>query len=350
MSIQMTHRATPETTSTAPFPEVAAPVLERVQSTIISWFESSARDLPWREPGTSAWAVLVSEIMSQQTPVSRVEPRWREWMETWPTPADLAAAPTAEVLHRWDRLGYPRRALRLQEAAAVIAEDFDNVVPETAEELEKLPGIGSYTAAAVASFAHGRRTTVLDTNVRRVLIRLFAGRERPTTSPGKKETAWAAGFVPEQDHVKWNAGVMEFGALVCAARNPDCASCPLQDVCTWYRLGRPASATKPKTQKWAGTDRQLRGAIMDALKTAHTNDEQNRRISIDLFTTSVTALDPELVESLDDATAAAVARVRELSADAGRISRLIRDLVTDGLAQEIDGELALPQQTSVRGT
>lgn len=341
----MTHRSGLETNapgSAAPFPEVAEPVLRRVQTTIISWFSTSARELPWREPGTSAWAVLVSEIMSQQTPVARVEPRWREWMEVWPTPADLAAAPTAEVLHRWDRLGYPRRALRLQEAARVIAEELDNAVPTTAEELERLPGIGSYTAAAVASFAHGRRTTVLDTNVRRVLIRLFAGRERPTASPGRKETAWAAGFVPEREHVQWNAGVMEFGALICTARNPDCAACPLQDVCAWYRLGRPASATKPKTQKWAGTDRQLRGAIMDVLKTAHTADDRRQGVSVDLLTTSVTELDPEFFASLDEPTAAAVARVRELSADSDRIARLISDLVSDGLAREVDGRLALP--------
>ena len=156
MSIQMTHRAGPESNlsgSSSTFPEVAEPVLRRVQDTIIAWFDEAARDLPWRHPNTSAWAILVSEIMSQQTPVSRVEPRWRAWMDQWPTPADLAVAPTAEVLHAWDRLGYPRRALRLQEAAEVIATDLDNEVPETTDELERLPGIGSYTAAAVSSFA-----------------------------------------------------------------------------------------------------------------------------------------------------------------------------------------------------
>ncbi len=345
MSNQMTHRVGLESNahrSAAPFPEVAEPLVRRVQTTITSWFSSAARDLPWREADTSAWAVLVSEIMSQQTPVARVEPRWREWMEAWPTPADLAAAPTADVLHRWGRLGYPRRALRLQEAARVIAEDLDNVVPTTVEELERLPGIGSYTAAAVASFAHGRRTTVLDTNVRRVLVRLFAGRERPTASPGRKETDWAARFVPEDDHVRWNAGVMEFGALICTARSPDCAACPLRDICTWYRLGRPASATKPKIQKWTGTDRQLRGAIMDVLKTAHAADARPAGVRVDLFTTSVTELDPEFVEELDEPTAAAVARVRELSADRERIARLISDLVADGLAGKVDGRLALP--------
>ena len=343
----MTHRAGPETNpsgSSAVFPEVTEPVLRRVQDTIIAWFEEAARDLPWRHPNTSAWAILVSEIMSQQTPVARVEPRWHDWLDRWPTPADLAAAPTAEVLHAWDRLGYPRRALRLQEAAEVIAAELDNQVPETSEELERLPGIGSYTAAAVSSFAFGRKTTVLDTNVRRVLIRLFAGRERPTTSPGRRETAWAADFVPEDMHVEWNAGVMEFGALVCTARSPDCPACPLQDICTWNQSGRPTSVTKPKTQKWAGTDRQLRGAIMDVLKAAHVAGDDQGGVGLDVFTTSVTDFDPSLLDSLAESTAAAVARVRELSADQSRVSRLITDLVADGLAQQVDGRLALPNR------
>ncbi|MGC2940398.1 MULTISPECIES: A/G-specific adenine glycosylase [unclassified Brevibacterium] len=343
----MTHRVGPESKSSASstdFPAVTESLLRRVQDTIIAWFEEAARDLPWRHPNTSAWAILVSEIMSQQTPVARVEPRWRAWMDEWPTPADLAAAPTAEVLHAWGRLGYPRRALRLQEAAAVIADELDNQVPETTAELERLPGIGSYTAAAVSSFAFGRKTTVLDTNVRRVLIRLFAGRERPAASPGRQETAWASDLVPEHRHVEWNAGVMEFGALVCTARNPDCPACPLQDICTWNQMGRPASATKRKTQKWAGTDRQLRGAIMDVLKAAHAAGDDHNGVSTDVFTTTVTDFDPALVDSMAESTSAAVARVRELSADQDRISRLITDLVADGLAQQVDGRLALPNR------
>lgn len=351
----MTHRASVETSSVDTpdfFPTAVGEDVERVRRTIIDWFKSAARDLPWREPGTSAWAILVSEIMSQQTPVARVEPRWHDWLERWPTPADLARAPTAEVLRRWDRLGYPRRALRLQESARVIAAERNNVVPNTEEELYQLPGIGSYTAAAVASFAHGQRTTVLDTNVRRVLIRLFAGRERPTGSPSRRETEWAAQFVPAIDHVKWNAGVMEFGALVCTARTPDCKSCPLQDLCAWNRLGRPTSATKARAQKWAGTDRQLRGAIMDVLRSAHEEAEsagaeqyctsEADAVRVDLFTTSITALSPELVDTLGTKTAAALAEVRELSTDDDRIERLVHDLVSDGLAQVWEGRLRLP--------
>ncbi|MDN5585133.1 MAG: A/G-specific adenine glycosylase [Brevibacterium sp.] len=344
----MTHRASAESRSSrpgSPFPAVADSDIDRVRDTIIAWFETAARPLPWRDAGTSAWAVLVSEIMSQQTPVARVEPRWREWMQKWPTPSDLAEAPTAEVLHRWDRLGYPRRALRLQEAARVIAEDLDGRVPQSAAELERLPGIGSYTAAAVASFAHGERTTVLDTNVRRVLIRLFAGRDRPSASPGRAETEWASQFVPETDHARWNAGVMEFGALVCTARNPDCESCPLSDICAWQKAGRPASAVKPKTQKWAGTDRQLRGAIMDVLKSAHEQSDDGDNagsVSLDLLTASTVEVDPELLDSLPPQTSTKLDRVRDLSADPDRIMRLIDGLVSDGLAAREDSALRLP--------
>ncbi|SDR88784.1 A/G-specific DNA-adenine glycosylase [Brevibacterium sandarakinum] len=344
----MTHRASAESKSSrpgSPLPAVADTDIDRVRETIITWFETAARPLPWRDADTTAWAVLVSEIMSQQTPVSRVEPRWREWMQKWPTPADLAQAPTAEVLHRWDRLGYPRRALRLQEAARVIAEELDGRVPRTAAELEQLPGIGSYTAAAVASFAHGERTTVLDTNVRRVLIRLFAGRDRPTPSPSRAETKWAAQFVPETEHEKWNAGVMEFGALVCMARNPSCESCPLNDICAWQKAGRPTSAVKAKTQKWAGTDRQLRGAIMDVLKSAHEHSDGEDNVGdvpVDLFTASTAEVDPKLFDSLPSNTSTRVERVRDLSADADRVSRLIDDLVSDGLAAREDSALRLP--------
>nr|WP_324777971.1 A/G-specific adenine glycosylase [Brevibacterium antiquum] len=283
--------------------------------------------------------------MSQQTPVSRVEPRWREWLQKWPTPADLAQAPTAEVLHSWDRLGYPRRALRLQEAARVIAEELDGRVPRTAQELERLPGIGAYTAAAVASFAHGERTTVLDTNVRRVLIRLFAGRDRPSASPGRAETGWASQFVPETDHEKWNAGIMEFGALVCTARNPRCQSCPLNDICAWQKAGRPASAEKPKTQKWAGTDRQLRGAIMDVLKSAHaeTTSDFPDSVALDLFTASTTTIDSDLLDAVGHATSESLTKMRDLTADSDRILRIIDGLVVDGLAAQHEERLSLPQ-------
>lgn len=214
-------------------------------------------------------------------------------------------------------------------------------MPTTAAELEALPGIGSYTAAAVASFAHGQRTTVLDTNVRRVLVRVFAGRDRPTTSPSRRETQWAEQFVPAVEHVRWNAGVMEFGALVCTARSPKCDDCPLAEVCAWNLSGRPASALRPKTQKWAGTDRQLRGAIMDVLKARH--EEALDGVPFDLLTATTTELDEDMVESLGTATSAKLRTMRDLSADAERISRLAADLVADGLAAQHGDRLSLPR-------
>src|SRR6201998_3861152 len=142
---------------------------------LIRWYEATGRDLPWRRAGASAWQILVSEFMLQQTPVSRVAPVWQEWVRRWPTPSATAAAGAADVLRAWGKLGYPRRAKRLHECATVIARDHNDVVPDDVETLLSLPGIGSYTARAVASFAYGRRVPVVDTNVRRVVARVIGG-------------------------------------------------------------------------------------------------------------------------------------------------------------------------------
>ena len=139
---------------------------------ILDWFDAHERDLPWRRPGTTAWGVLVSEIMSQQTPVTRVAPVWQEWMDRWPTPADFAAASRSEVLRAWGTLGYPRRALRLWECAQAITADHAGKVPADVDTLLALPGIGDYTARAVACFHYGRNVPVVDTNVRLSLIHI----------------------------------------------------------------------------------------------------------------------------------------------------------------------------------
>ncbi|WP_349827195.1 A/G-specific adenine glycosylase [Brevibacterium litoralis] len=316
--------------------------VEQVTRTVVDWFADNARPLPWREPGTSAWGILVSEVMSQQTPMTRVAPRWLAWMDAWPTPADLAAAPTSEVLLAWDTLGYPRRALRLQECAQAVVDRFDGEVPADEETLLDLPGIGAYTAAAVASFAHGRRTTVLDVNVRRVLSRVFDGIQHPPTALSKKETRWASRFVPDTDHVAWNAGTMELGAVVCTSRNPACDTCPLAAHCGWLAAGRPAApARKPRTQAWAGTDRQLRGAIMKVLRNASAAgpapgapSDPPGTVPVRLFTVSTsefTETDEAAAEALPEAVRTAWSVVRELGT-AERISGLVADLVNDGLA------------------
>lgn len=239
---------------------------------VARWFAAHGRDLPWRSRTVSPWGVLVSEIMLQQTPVVRVLPRWQDWMRRWPTPADLAAAPTAELLRAWDRLGYPRRALRLREAAGVITTEHDGVVPARLEDLRALPGVGEYTAAAVLSFAYRGRAVVLDTNVRRVLARFDAGLALPEPTLRRSEQARAERLLPvdAEAAAQWNAGVMELGALVCTAKAPTCQHCPLRPDCAWVAGGRPADVhgARRRTQAWQGTDRQARGRVMAALRQA----------------------------------------------------------------------------------
>lgn len=237
---------------------------------VIAWFGQNGRDLPWRHEGVSAWAILVSEVMLQQTPVVRVLPRWEEWMRRWPEPADLADAPTAEVLRCWDRLGYPRRALRLQECARALVREHGGRVPHGEEALRALPGVGEYTAAAVTAFAHRRRAVVVDTNIRRVLARAVRGRALPDRSYSAAERSLATRTLPAEEarSVAWNQAVMELGALVCTARSPDCAQCPLAAAgCAWVAAGRPAAEEDTRRrQAFEGTDRQLRGQIMALLR------------------------------------------------------------------------------------
>lgn len=163
---------------------------EAVADALAEWWHASARDLPWRFGRTTAWGVLVSEVMSQQTQMSRVVPYWNDWMERWPDAVALADAAKADVITAWGRLGYPRRALRLQECARVVASDYDNKLPRTYDELLALPGIGDYTASAVMSFAFGERIAVVDTNIRRVLSRVFLARSRLAAPQDLRNVRW----------------------------------------------------------------------------------------------------------------------------------------------------------------
>jgi len=211
--------------------------------------------------------VLVSEVMLQQTPASRVIPAWRAWLDRWPTPAALAADSPGEAVREWGRLGYPGRALRLHAAAVAIVARDDGSVPSSYEELLALPGIGGYTAAAVAVFGFGARHAVLDTNVRRVYARYFDGASDATsTSPGRAETAAALDRVPADDPSRYSVAVMELGALVCTARSPRCDSCPVADGCRWLAAGCPSGPSARKPQAYAGTDRQVRGRLLGVLR------------------------------------------------------------------------------------
>ncbi|WP_313277789.1 A/G-specific adenine glycosylase [Timonella senegalensis] len=249
------------------------PRISKIQRLVGEWFQEHQRPLPWRDPQTSAWAVLLSEVMSQQTPVSRVEPIWRRWLDLWPTPADLAAAPTADVLREWASLGYPRRALRLADCARSIVEDHDGQVPRTYQELLALPGIGDYTAAAVVAFAYGERSTVVDTNVRRVLARAIDGDALAHPTYSAAERAFARKITPDDsgDAALWAAASMELGAVICTARVALCEQCPIRALCAWRAAGYPEDehAHKRTTQKFTGTDRQVRGKVMKLLREAH---------------------------------------------------------------------------------
>lgn len=329
---------TPAHTSPPPIPDRVA---HRLHREITTWYDHAKRDLPWRAPECSAWGVLVSEIMLQQTPVVRVLPRWLEWMRTWPAPADLAAAPTSEVLRAWDRLGYPRRALRLQAAAQAIVEEHHGEVPSDHAALLALPGVGGYTAAAVAVFAFGDRQTVIDTNIRRVHARLISGQALPGQSLTAAQTRLAESLMPEDRgvSVRWNQAVMELGALICTARSPACSRCPVSTDCAWLAAGSPPPAEAPKGQAWHGTDRQVRGAVMGVLRAADTAVPEDwltvaREITLPQKQDTAPGVANQFAKQLD--------KLLALDAPETQRRRAVDGLVTDGLAVRDGQGVRLP--------
>ncbi|HEX8498879.1 MAG TPA: A/G-specific adenine glycosylase [Actinomycetales bacterium] len=263
--------------------------------------------------------MLVSEIMLQQTPVARVLPVWARWMDRWPEPADLAAEPAGEAVRAWERLGYPRRALRLHRAAVQITQRHDGRVPSAHAELLALDGVGSYTAAAVASFAFGGRHAVVDTNVRRVLARAVGAEAQPPPALTRAEGVRAERLVPDDaaTAARWAVAVMELGALVCTARSPACTTCPIAARCAWVRSGSvPYDGPARRSQGWHGTDRQVRGRLLAVLRDADA---------------PVTV--PELVGATPDDTLR----------DPRQRERALASLVEDGLLEQTsDGRYALP--------
>ncbi|GAB7031845.1 A/G-specific adenine glycosylase [Streptomyces sp. NPDC021749] len=263
-------------TDAAETASAAVPAAEAADGTalhgpVTDWFDEHARDLPWRRPEAGAWGVMVSEFMLQQTPVSRVLPVYEQWLARWPRPADLAAEAPGEAVRAWGRLGYPRRALRLHAAASAIQERHGGDVPREHAQLLALPGVGEYTAAAVASFAYGQRHAVLDTNVRRVFARAVAGRQFPPNATTAAERKLARQLLPEDEGLaaRWAAATMELGALLCTARAPECHRCPIAAQCAWRLAGSPAHEGPPRrTQTYAGTDRQVRGKLLAVLREA----------------------------------------------------------------------------------
>jgi A/G-specific adenine glycosylase len=281
---------------------------------VADWYAAGHRDLPWRRPGFTAWGTLVSEFMLQQTPVARVIPALERWLERWPTPVDLARVPPGEAVRAWERLGYPRRALALHAAATVIAERHGNEVPADVDALLALPGVGPYTARAVAAFAHGVRTPVVDTNVRRVLARAVRGVGEAGPPRTTSELAEMEALLPDDPARARlvNAGTMELGQLICTARTPRCADCPLRGVCAWRAAGYPAytGSRAPVQKKYEGSDRQVRGLVLRELRGSDTP-----------------------VPS---------AIIGRLWPDAAQLARAVEGLVRDGLVVRTGEDLALP--------
>jgi A/G-specific adenine glycosylase len=281
---------------------------------ILDWYAENARVLPWRDPTATPWAVLVSETMLQQTPVARVLPVYEAWLSRWPTPAALAAEPAGEAVHRWGRLGYPRRALRLHACAVALVEHHGGAVPDDVDALLALPGVGAYTARAVAAFAYGQRVPVVDTNVRRVVARAVEGAGEAGLPSIARDLAAVEALLPDEPATaaRLSVALMELGALVCTARSPRCGECPVRTRCAWRLAGSPEyRGPVRRAQGFAGTDRQVRGLLMAALREA----------------------DGPVPQHVLDA----------VWPDATQRSRALDGLVADGLVDPVrDGEYAFP--------
>lgn len=272
---------------------------------LVEWYGRERRDLPWRAAGVSAWQILVSEFMLQQTPVARVAPIWVDWVRRWPTPSATAAAGAADVLRAWGKLGYPRRAKRLHECALVIATEHADIVPDDVDTLLGLPGVGAYTARAVACFAYGKRVPVVDTNVRRVVARAVHGLADAGNPSATRDHADVETLLPGDETAPvFSAALMELGATVCTARSPKCGVCPLA-FCAWRATGYPSGDAPARVvQRFAGTDRQVRGKLLDVLRA---NSTPVQRALLDVVWLTDTAqrdraLDSLLVDGLVEQT------------------------------------------------
>jgi A/G-specific adenine glycosylase len=243
-----------------------------LQKRLLEWFRANQRKLPWRET-RDPYEVLVSEVMLQQTQVDRVIPYFHEFLRRYPTVETLAEAPTSEVIRIWAGLGYNRRAVNLQRTAQYVATNLYGKFPETVQELKKLPGIGPYTAGAIACFAYEQDVPFLDTNMRRVLHRFWFGVDVPAPTASEREViAVAEDVVPPGNGWEWNQALIEFGALLCTARKPACVICPLQERCAAYPEIQTQLAMLPKgvrlkrEEPFSGSNRFYRGRVIAALR------------------------------------------------------------------------------------
>ncbi|HEX7172098.1 MAG TPA: A/G-specific adenine glycosylase [Candidatus Limnocylindria bacterium] len=240
------------------------------RTAVLEWFDSRGRALPFRA-SSDPYGVLVSEVMAQQTQISRVADKWAAFMDAFPSVRVLAVAPPADVLRAWRGLGYNRRALNLQRAARAIVADHNGMVPSALADLERLPGVGRYTARAVACLAFGRPVGAVDTNVRRVLQRVIAADE--PMPPARLQSA-ADGAVPAERPADWTHALMDIGATVCRPTSPRCAECPLRPWCAFAAHGAslPARRRARDVQPFETTTRWVRGRIVDLLRDAPPGD------------------------------------------------------------------------------
>ena len=247
---------------------MVSPPLTARPAAVLAWWEPVRRDLPWRQT-RDPWAVLVCEVMAQQTQVARVAERWGPFVERFPTPAALAAEPLAEVIRWWRGLGYNRRAVNLHRAATAMVEHHGGRVPDDLGGLLALPGIGAYTARAVLAFAFEQDHGIVDTNTARVLARWAGERLGPRAVQHAADA-----HVPRGQAWAWNQAMLDLGATVCLRRDPRCGDCPATEHCSWWSDGRsepdPANGTTGVSggqATFAGSDREGRGRLVDALRT-----------------------------------------------------------------------------------
>jgi A/G-specific adenine glycosylase len=334
--------AAPDPTSQIAPPEPA--VLAELHQALLAWFATHARDLPWRHT-RDPYRILVSEVMLQQTQVERVLPKYAAFLAAFPTLADLAAAPTAEVIKQWAGLGYNRRAVNLQRTARAVLADHGGTFPQQVDELRRLPGIGPYTAGALACFAFEQDVAFMDTNIRRVVRRLLVGAETAEPPTGERVLLHLAGqVIPAGQGWAWNQGMMELGAIICTAAAPACWRCPLHVHCRAYSGWRAADAnvfaeappteqpyvnrvTTGKTKRVAerrsapfvGSNRYYRGQIIEQLRALPPGEHL-----------PLTRLGPLLKPDFDPA------------ADIDWLRGLLEGLQRDGLLELVHDTVCLP--------
>ena len=253
-------------------PHPPADLVASFQHALLHWWAGNARDLPWRRT-RDPYRILVAEVMLQQTQVDRVIPYYQRWLEAFPDVHALAEAPTADVIRLWKGLGYNRRAVNLQRSAAAVVER-GGAFPETVDELIALPGIGPYTAGAIACFAFEQDVPFIDTNMRRVLHRVFVGSDVPERQASDRQVLEVAeAAIPPGDGWRWNQALIEFGALQCTARTPACVICPAQEQCrarptihSDILAASTARRGKGKALPFEQTNRYFRGRILDVLR------------------------------------------------------------------------------------